>query len=154
MRAEAQLYPANLCCHCRNEGGGWDTPDVARVLLRTLLHHHRVQLDQLADPSGDGSLATLAAGQQSSEVIHQLIRPHRHHPVHVALLLHWRAVVMDLVACAADGVASNKADVSTSAALSVIQTLYATTTVRPAHAHGHGLTVWTSLTPSQIHCML
>ena len=46
----------------RNEGGGWDTPDVSRVLLRTLLHHHRAQLDQLADPSGDGSLAALASG--------------------------------------------------------------------------------------------
>ena len=47
---------------CRNEGGGWDTPDVARMLLRGVMGRHRDHLDLLRAPSSDRSLAALALG--------------------------------------------------------------------------------------------
>ena len=51
---------------CRNEDvGGWDTPDVARMLLRSVLGAHQVLLEALPS-AGGGSLADVAAGTVTS----------------------------------------------------------------------------------------
>ena len=47
----------------RNEEvGGWDTPDAARMLLRSVSGAHQMHLEALPSPQGSGSLADLAAG--------------------------------------------------------------------------------------------
>ena len=51
---------------CRNDDGGWDTPDVARMLLRSTIAAHKSQLEQLpASSQPERSLADVAAGHFS-----------------------------------------------------------------------------------------
>ncbi len=47
----------------RNEEATWDTPDAAKLLMRTILAQHAQALATLPAESRDGSLADLIAGR-------------------------------------------------------------------------------------------
>ena len=51
-----------LWSQCRNEEGSWDTPDAAKLLMRSVAGSHGDALASIPASSGSGSLSDLVTG--------------------------------------------------------------------------------------------
>ena len=58
-----------LWSQCRNEEGSWDTPDAAKLLMRSVAGSHGDALASIPAPSGSGSLSDLVTGASNLRVI-------------------------------------------------------------------------------------
>ena len=60
MPGDGLVSPSG-CCY-RNAEGAWDTPDVAKTMLRTVSLAHGPQLQQLTCADGSSTLADVVTG--------------------------------------------------------------------------------------------